>query len=573
MLLNNDLILYFYFYIITLVILTIFKNKITFKGIFYIIIFILSLFIIIILYNIPILLVKNWKIYYKLTLLNNSWLFLDISFSLHVDTITYLFSLLVLIIGFSTNIYILDYFKYEANIENFILLINWFICSMIILVMASNFFTLYLGWELIGLTSFYLINFWYNRFGTFKSSFKAWFFNKISDVFLLLFLIICQRAFLTTDLEVLMFLLKINTYYYINELWWAGIFLIICSSLKSAQIIGHLWLPDSMEAPVPASSLIHSATLVSAGIYLLLRFFPLLEYLNLLTLIVYIGSITASFGGIVAASQTDVKKILAYSTISHCGFLFITIGLTSIYTTIVYLYFHGLFKAMTFYCVGTFIRITNTQEIRHMGIINKYTILYTLLLLFTSFNLGGLPLTFGYIYKSLFFNSIFFYKTPILCIGFIYIGLLTSIIYTFKLNFYTSWDYLKSNIPHSNIYLQTVNLNIKKNWTLTTPVHLIAVLILTLFSLVFYIIIQELLLFSSISFDVYPIQFIGYIDEIMYINNLYNLHFYLFYLFYLLLCIVILYNVLRKESTYKKKILFSLYLFINLIFNIYYIIF
>ena len=122
-----------------------------------------------------------------------------------------------------------------------------------------------------------------------------------------------------------------------------------------------------MEAPVPASALIHSATLVSAGIFVLLRFKFLLIEANFLYVIIVIGSFTAAYGGVVAAAQTDVKKLLAYSTMSHCGFLYMLVGFGDEYITISYLFLHGLFKAMTFYCVGSFIRFYGTQDTRYMG--------------------------------------------------------------------------------------------------------------------------------------------------------------------------------------------------------------
>lgn len=148
-----------------------------------------------------------------------------------------------------------------------------------------------------------------------------------------------------------------------------AIALLSAASIKSAQIIGHLWLPDSMEAPVPASALIHSATLVSAGIFLVLRFYPIFEqswvFYNLMPLM---GALTAAYGGLVAAYQTDAKRLLAYSTISHCGFLMLLCTLGSPSHVIVYLYIHGFFKATSFLCVGNVIRFAkNYQDLGRMG--------------------------------------------------------------------------------------------------------------------------------------------------------------------------------------------------------------
>ena len=157
-----------------------------------------------------------------------------------------------------------------------------------------------------------------------------------------------------------------------------------------------------MEAPVPASALIHSATLVSAGIFLLLRFQELIFVSNLNNFLITLGFITAAYGGCVAASQTDVKKLLAYSTMSHCGFLFSTVGLFDFYITILYLFLHGFFKASTFYCVGSFVRLYKTQDTRLMGSGQHFFFGDSILLILCAANLCGLPLTIGAIYKLYF---------------------------------------------------------------------------------------------------------------------------------------------------------------------------
>lgn len=162
-----------------------------------------------------------------------------------------------------------------------------------------------------------------------------------------------------------------------------------------------------MEAPVPASALIHSATLVSAGLYLLLRYSSIIEYLDYFKTIFVIGSVTAAYGGVVSAGQTDMKKLLAYSTISHCGFLFVTVALNLYSVTIVYLFLHGLYKASTFFCAGSFIRVAGTQDTRLMGGLNRILPVDTSLLIICSFNLAGLPLSFGYMYKSMLMLSLF----------------------------------------------------------------------------------------------------------------------------------------------------------------------
>lgn len=145
--------------------------------------------------------------------------------------------------------------------------------------------------------------------------------------------------------------------------------LLVAAFVKSAQVGFHVWLPDSMEAPVPASALIHSATLVSAGIFVVLRLQPMLELSVVATTVIpLVGSVTALVGGFSALYQTDLKRVLAYSTISHCGFLFVLSSLSPVEFTLLYLYVHGFFKASSFLCVGNVIRFSkNYQDSRRMG--------------------------------------------------------------------------------------------------------------------------------------------------------------------------------------------------------------
>lgn len=201
-----------------------------------------------------------------------------------------------------------------------------------------------------------------------------------------------------------------------------------------------------MEAPVPASALIHSATLVSAGLYLLLRFGSLLELLNLYNFILVLGALTAAYGGIVATAQTDVKKLLAYSTISHCGFLYVCVALQSNSLVIIYLFLHGIFKALTFFCVGSLIRFSGSQDTRQMGILSRYLPVDAVCLIFCASNLAGLPFTFGYLYKQLF--VVYLLTFPVgfsLVIGFCFIGMLSSLVYTFRLVYYSLFDVNKGS--------------------------------------------------------------------------------------------------------------------------------
>jgi len=238
--------------------------------------------------------------------------------------------------------------------------------------------------------------------------------------------------------------------------------LFICSLFKSAQILGHLWLPDSMEAPVPASALIHSATLVSAGVYLLLRFTPLIVLAQFQGIILLTGAVTAAYGGLISASQTDMKKLLAYSTVSHCGFLFVTIGTEFYFTSVIYLFLHGLFKASTFFCAGSFIRVAGSQDTRNMGALNRVLPADTVFLLICAFNLGGLPFSLGYLYKGVLISGLLSGAGLFVALGLCGVGLLCSVVYVYRLVYYSAFDVSKEFFFTAIYELQQKRLNISK---------------------------------------------------------------------------------------------------------------
>jgi len=245
-----------------------------------------------------------------------------------------------------------------------------------------------------------------------------------------------------------------------------------------------------MEAPVPASSLIHSATLVSAGIYLILKFQIIFILSGLNSLIFIFGSITACYGGITAAGQSDMKKLLAYSTISHCGFIFASIALNNFVITVVYLYLHGLFKAMTFFCAGSIIKINNTQETRLMGML-KNQLLHCITLIISSINLAGLPFTFGYMYKLLFLNFLIISPTNIICYGFLITGMLCSVVYCFKLIYYSCFDFRKGPIYTALLIIENENIsNNNTNFYQFNVFKYISFIIILLFSFLFFLILK-----------------------------------------------------------------------------------
>jgi len=424
---------------------------------------------------IPTIFYKNFffVIYlYKWVIFNSNYI---VDFYFIVDTISFSFVLLTTSIAVFVFLYAFSYFRYEPLVDRFILFLLLFIISMIFLVSSGNLIMLFLGWELIGLTSFLLINFWVTKIGTLKASFKAFTFNKISDFWLFIFLLLIVGFLYDIDIFIInnsshlycnSFIRVFNFLISFNE--FVCLFLLFSAFIKSAQFGAHIWLPDSMEAPVPASSLIHSATLVSAGIFLVLRFNNIFDNSLLAKyLLAIIGSLTAAYGGVSAANQPDIKRILAYSTISHCGFLMVLCFTQINEFTILYLYVHGFFKACTFMCVGNVIRISkNYQDFRRMGFFWKYIPFEAFATLIGLINLCGLPFTVGFLIKHILLIGLYpyilmYYVVLFFCI----IGAVFGLFYSYRVYFNVFFDFKKGkkilykhlnrNILNSNRYSNT----------------------------------------------------------------------------------------------------------------------
>lgn len=554
------------FYFVITTILSFYKKFTTIKGLFLTFISILGLNLLTLLLNFNEFMYNQHILNWELAIVKLDWKMLELSFHIKIDMLSYLFTLLVVVIGFATNIYILNYFKFEAKETTFYLYINWFIISMIIFVLAENSFTLFLGWELIGLTSFLLINYWSERRGVLKSAFKAFSFNKISDALLLNFLIILWYTVHNTQFSLLEseFVNNVTNNNLLLALATFG--LIVCAGIKSAQLFTHVWLPDSMEAPVPASALIHSATLVSAGVYLLLRFSVIIHFFGLTEVILIWGSITGVYGGVVAAAQTDVKKLLAYSTISHCGFLFVCAGLGWIWLTIIYLFLHGLFKAATFFCVGSFIRINKSQDSRLMGINNRLSPTETILLIICAINLGGLPFTLGFFYKKFFLAILFHLGTSYLVLGCCLGGMLTSLVYVYRLIYYVSFDINKQQVNPLIKLLQFNKQNINKYWSFSTWIHIFSVLFILIITFVLYQLLLTLILTLNISFEQNGLKWNSSKCLIDSAENLYDGYYYIFYNCYVMIALIICCVDWRYSYSSEYKLYGIIYCILLIVF-------
>lgn len=461
----------------------------------------------------------------------SNWFFLNFNVKLDcyflIDSISFSFILLTTTIALFVFIYAFSYFRYEPLVDRFLLFILSFVISMIFLVSSGNIIMLFLGWELIGFTSFCLINFWTTKTATLKSAFKAFVYNKFSDFYLFMFLVISYNLYYTFDILSLNQQIYLNNNnfifffgYQINSSEILAIFLLLSAFVKSAQIGGHSWLPDSMEAPVPASSLIHSATLVSAGVYLILRFnfiFDSTEFTKLL--IPLFGSLTAAYGGVCAIAQSDIKKTLAYSTISHCGFLMVLCSTEMNEFTILYLYVHGFFKAGVFMCVGNILRISRGyQDTRRMGGLIKYLPFEYFCASVGLLNLAGLPFTFGFFIKHLLLINLSEYMYIYYFILFnSSIGAFSGLFYSYKIIFYTFSDFKKGD---KALYLNMCKIQYNSYfYTNTSKASTLSIFFLFLFSYIIVFFLFKFFLDGNFLFSDF-------------FNNVFLVNYYYYYYFF-----------------------------------------
>lgn len=302
-----------------------------------------------------------------------------------------------------------EYMYREAFINRLLYLLNMFATSVICLFFSFDFFLIIFSWECIGLFSFLLVNFYSTRIYTIKAALKTFVFSRISDMFMFLSFLLSIIIFNTTDLSLLFLQIPFTVFYYLHVglysyhlLTLFSLTIILSGGIKAAQFFSHVWLPDAMEAPTPASALIHSSTLVVAGVFLIMRFSILFEFVlftnNFLMLW---GSITLAFGAVTAIFQQDIKKLVAYSTISQIGYLICGCGFGCYEEVLLYLIIHAMNKAFLFVLVGYTVHFFNgNTDMRQMGNTYIYSFDLTILLFGACFNLAGLPYSAGFVGKE-----------------------------------------------------------------------------------------------------------------------------------------------------------------------------
>ncbi len=364
-----------------------------------------------------------------------------------IDRLTTLMITVVTFVSLMVHIYTIGYMRDDPGYTRFFCYIALFTFSMLMLVMANNFLQLFFGWEAVGLVSYLLIGFWYQRESAIFASLKAFLVNRVGDFGFLLGIAAILAYFGSLDYADVFaaapLMADITIQVFPGHDW--SLLTVICLLLfigamgKSAQVPLHVWLPDSMEGPTPISALIHAATMVTAGIFLVARMSPLFEWsVTALSVVLVIGALTAFFMGLLGIVQNDIKRVVAYSTLSQLGYMTVALGASAYAAGIFHLMTHAFFKALLFLAAGSvIIALHHRQDIREMGGLRKYMPITYWTALIGSLALVGFPGTAGFFSKDAIIEAVGASTIPGATFAWVLVvaGVFVTALYTFRMFF------------------------------------------------------------------------------------------------------------------------------------------
>jgi len=428
----------------------------------------------------------------------------SIIWGFQIDSLTASMLLPVLIISSLVHIYSISYMSNDPHNQRFFSYLSLFTFMMIILVTANNYLLMFVGWEGVGVCSYLLVSFWFTRIAANQSSMSAFLTNRVGDCFLTIGMFTILWALGNLDYATVF---SLAPYMNNNLILIIGVCLLIGAMAKSSQVGLHVWLPMAMEGPTPVSALIHAATMVTAGVYLLMRSSPLIEYSStLLVLCLWLGAITTVFSSLIGLFQQDIKKVIAYSTMSQLGMMVIAIGLSSYNIALFHLVNHAFYKALLFLGAGSVIHaVSDNQDFRKFGgLINYLPLTYSVMLI-ASLSLVAFPFMTGFYSKDFILESAYgqFTFSGVAVYIIATIGAIFTTLYSIKVLYLT----FLTNPNGPFIYYRNAH---EGNLFLSVPL-----IILALFSIFFGFITKDIFLGLGSNFFIDNSLFIHPLNEIM----------------------------------------------------------
>jgi NADH-quinone oxidoreductase subunit L len=408
-------------------------------------------------------------VYRSVTVLQFTWLEfspgLSINMGLLLDPLSVMMLVVISLVSLMVHIYSLGYMKGEERFAAYYAHLSLFTFSMLGLVLSTNIFQLYMFWEGVGVSSYLLIGFYYNRSPAVAASKKAFIITRFADLGFLIGILVLSYYAGTLDFNTLVQRLttpgstELKTavsasFLGISALTWGALLVFMGGAGKSAMFPFHIWLPDAMEGPTPVSALIHAATMVVAGVCLVARIFPLLAISTPVTLevVAWTGAVSAAIAAIIACTQTDIKRVLAYSTMSQIGYMMLALGVARYgrdaglgYTaSLFHLFTHAMFKALLFLCAGTVIHYVHSNEMKDMGGLRKWMPITHITFLVACFAIAGIPPFSGFFSKEEILLAAYRHNRIMYMIALLTSGL--TAFYMFRLYFGIFWN--KPFHPH-----------------------------------------------------------------------------------------------------------------------------
>ncbi len=395
----------------------------------------------------------------------------SIDMGIIIDSISVMMLVVVAFISLMVHIYSLGYMKGEERFAVYYSFLDLFTFSMLGLVVATNLFQLYFFWELVGVSSYLLIGYYFTKPSAVAAAKKAFIVTRFADLGFLIGILLLSFHAGTLDIQTLIARLTtsdssfytsaaITGFLGVSSLTWGLALIFIGGAGKSAMFPLHIWLPDAMEGPTPVSALIHAATMVVAGVYLVARLFPIyaISSPHLLEIIGYIGIISSALAAIIACTQTDIKRVLAYSTISQIGYMLASLGVSQyggvqgagFSASMFHLFTHAFFKALLFLCAGSVIHYVHSNEVKDMGGLRKKMPITHFCFLLACLAIAGIPPLSGFFSKEEILAAAFAHNQTIFYIAWLTAGLTS--FYMFRLYYLTFWnkEYAPANHNHHN---------------------------------------------------------------------------------------------------------------------------